>query len=83
LIISLIFILLFLFIGVIWSKTGYYISSGYLIIKIGQSVLNMKGLTFAMDFGMLNRKALKCPTLHIAKMLWCMGDTNLPKKMIN
>ncbi len=35
LIISLIFILLFLFIGVIWFRTGYYISNGYLIIKIG------------------------------------------------
>ncbi len=35
LIISLIFIFMFLFIGVIWFRTGYYISSGYLIIKIG------------------------------------------------
>ncbi len=35
LIISLIFMLLFFFIGVIWFRTGYYISSGYLIIKIG------------------------------------------------
>jgi len=34
-IMSLIFILLFLFIGVIWFRTGYFISGGYLLIKIG------------------------------------------------
>ncbi len=30
-----IFFILFLFFGIIWFRTGYFISKGYLIIKIG------------------------------------------------
>ncbi len=34
-IILLIFIILFLFFGIVWFRTGYFISEDYLIIKIG------------------------------------------------